>query len=172
MGEVRRILKKANCGDTCSPGSETSRGVFQSNPADGENGDGHRATNFGEKVQPLRRAEGCFGGRCKYGAEEKVIRAGSGGGLCRFERMARDACQKDVARVTAGRNRVDQTFSFFNGQRIFTQMNAAGALGESHVQAVVHQDARGQERGRAVNRRTCLRDAAQGLASKRGIIFP
>src|SRR5512137_2720436 len=118
LGEVRRILKKANCGDSCGAGIETSRGVFRSDAADGENGDGHRAANFGEKVEPLRRAEGCFGGSGKYGAEEKVIRAGSGGRLCRFERMTRGARQKIIFVSVAGRSRVDQTFGFLNGQRI------------------------------------------------------
>jgi hypothetical protein len=170
--EICRVLKEANGGDSRGAGGETSGGVFQSDPAYSEDGNSHVAANFCEKFQPLRRAEGCFGRGSENGAEEEIIRAGSGGGLRRFERVAGDAREKVVPYVAAGRSSGYQTLGFSNRQGIFTEVNAAGALGDGHIETVVYHDAGCQCAGRPTRWRSCLRNAAQSFARERGAVFP
>ena len=47
-GEICRVLKEANGSDSRGAGGETSGGVFQSDAADSEDGNGQSSANFGE----------------------------------------------------------------------------------------------------------------------------
>lgn len=137
MCEICGLLEETDSSDSRGTGGEAHASVFQSDATDGEDGDTYSTTNFGEKVQPLRRAECRLGRRSENRTKEQIIRSGIGRGSRRFERMARNPGQKDVARAAGRYNRLDQTLCFFEGQSIFTQMNAGGALGKGHIETVV-----------------------------------
>lgn len=137
-GHVASILKKPNGRDARSASGKTIGGVRQRNSADGQHRNRDRAADFGKPFESLRRPKCGFRWRGEDGAKKKIVRATARGGFCRLERMAGNA-DEEIFPFAATLNNP----AYFNRrQAFFAEMHAASALRESHVQPVVHEDAR------------------------------
>ena len=158
-GGVESILKEADCGDAGSAGGEARGRVSKSDAANGQDREGNCCANFLEPRKALRRPERGFRGSGEDGAKENVAGASGGRGLGGCERMAGDAHQKirRGARVCA-----QEAPRFGARERLFAEVNAAGRLRKSDIQAIVHDEARGLAgRGRRAN-------AAESVAHETG----
>src|SRR5579859_1651403 len=116
---ISRVLKKADSSDTGGPCGEAGCDVFQRNSADGEDGNVYGATNFGETLKSLGRAERGLRGGGEDRSKEQEVCAGGRRRLGRFERMERHANEKIGGARVGGLISQQQTFRLIDGKRIF-----------------------------------------------------
>ncbi len=98
----------------------------------------HRAADFGQPLKPLRCTECGFRRRGENWPKKKIIRATARGCCCRFQRVTGNTNEEIFPRATI----FDKPLGFRKRQTFFAKMHTAGALGDRHIQPVIHQDSR------------------------------
>ena len=141
-GKVFCVLKEANGGGACGSGRVTGSDVFESDSADGDDGNLHGLTNFAKTVDALGRAVKGLRRRVKNWTEVDIVRAIAGGTESGAERMARNADEKIERLAGILCETVAKTAGIGNGKTILSEMNAARASGKGDVDAIVNDNAR------------------------------
>jgi len=140
--KVDCVLEKADGGGTGRSCSVAGSDIFQSNAANGNDGNPHGLAYLAQALNALRRAVKGLRRRMEDGAEIDVIRTIPGGANSRAERMARNTNHKIERLARIFFETLAKPARIGNGEAIFTDVDTTGSGGEGNVYAIVDEDSR------------------------------